>query len=66
MVKLDQQHAKELLLLNKWKTKAKSIDETLISLEGKLMVFQSEPVNKNNAQTLLAEIQVSYFVFFVS
>lgn len=58
MVKLDQQHAKELVLLNKWKLKAKSIDNTLISLEGKLKVLQSEEVNESNVEMLLTEIQV--------
>ena len=61
MVKLDQQHAKELVLLNKWKMKAKSIDNTLISLEGKLRVFQSEQVNETNVEMLYVEIQVPTF-----
>ena len=61
MVKLDQQHAKELVLLNKWKLKAKSIDSTLVSLEGKLKVLQSEQISESNAETLLTEIQV-YFL----
>lgn len=63
MVKLDQQHAKELVLLNKWKMKAKSIDNTLISLEGKLRVFQSEQVNETNVEMLYVEIQVPTFSF---
>ena len=60
-MKLDQQHAKELVLLNKWKMKAKSIDNTLISLEGKLRVFQSEQVNETNVEMLYVEIQVPTF-----
>ena len=58
MVKLDQQHAKDILMVNKWRTKANSNDEMLTSLEGKLKVLQSEPASQSNVQTLLHGLQV--------
>ncbi|XP_066934822.1 utrophin-like isoform X2 [Clytia hemisphaerica] len=56
-VKLDHQHAKELLLMTKWKQKSKSTDETLTSLEGKLNVLLSEPITESNANKVLQEME---------
>ena len=58
MVKLDQQHAKEVLLLTKWNQKSKTIDGTISAIEQKLNSLNAEPINETSTARLVAELEV--------
>jgi len=58
MVKLDQQHAKEALLLTKWNQKSKTVDGAISAIEQKLTSLNAEPITEANTARYVAELEV--------